>query len=301
MQRFFILPILVVLLSLSSSLAQEFDCDVSINTQQLSNEARDNLSDFAQQLKNYINNYKWTKEDFGQDKIKCTLEIHFQGSQGSNHFIAQLFIGSQRPIHKLNKNTAVLRLKDDNWEFDYVRSQPMQHENFQFDPLVSFIDYYCYLILGCDTDTWGSSEGTPYLEKAMEIVNKARSAGNAGQGWDVVAQNAYSRGQFVDELLNTKFQPFREAVYRYHYWGLDQLFRYPEKGKKTILAALEMIGNLQQKINQPSLIIRTFFETKYLEIADTFTGYTDMDVFQRLIVVDPSHKQAYEKARQGLR
>lgn len=301
MKRFFIPPVLIVLLSLSSSFAQEFDCDVKIDLQQLSNEARDNLSDFAQQIKNYINNYKWTKEDFGQDKLKCTFEIHFLTSQGSNHYTAQMFVGSQRPIHKQGKNTAVLRLKDDNWEFDYVRFQPLQHETFQFDPLVSFIDYYCYLILGCDADTWESSAGTPYFEKAMEIVNKARSAGNAGPGWDVVSQNVYARGQFVDELLNMQFQPFREAAYRYHYWGMDQLFKYPDKGKKTILAALEIIGNLQQKINKPSLVIKTFFETKYLEIADTFTGYTDAKVFQRLNVIDPSHQQAYEKARQGIR
>ena len=301
MRRFLFVWIALIMFMFAQSMAQEFDCEVSINTQQLSNTARDNLSDFVQQVKNYVNNYKWTKEDFGTDRLKCTFEIHFQGSQGENHFTAQLFVGSQRPIHKLNKSTAVLRLKDDSWEFDYVRFQPLQHESFQFDPLVSLIDYYCYIILGYDFDTWGASEGTPYFEKAIDIVNKARSAGNAGQGWNIASENTYSRGQLVDELLNSKFRPFREAAYRYHYWGLDQLYKKTEKPKKTMLTALESIGNLIQKINQRSLIVKTFFDTKAPEIADTFVDFPEADVFQKLITIDPAHKQAYENARQGLK
>ena len=301
MRRFLFVWIVLIMFMSAQSMAQEFDCEVSINTQQLSNTARDNLSDFVQQVKNYVNNYKWTKEDFGTDRIKCTFEIHFQGSQGENHFTAQLFVGSQRPIHKLNKNTAVLRLKDDNWEFDYVRFQPLQHENFQFDPVVSLIDYYCYIILGYDFDTWGAAEGTPYFEKAIDIVNKARSAGNAGQGWTITSGNTYSRGELVDELLNSKFRPFREAVYRYHYWGLDQLYKKTDKPKTTMLTALQSIGNLMQKINQQSLIVRTFFDTKAPEIADTFIDFPDADVFQKLITIDPAHQQAYDKARQGLK
>jgi hypothetical protein len=118
MKRFLFVISLVLLLFPSVSKTQEFDAQVTIDMQQLSSETRDNLSDFVQQTAQYVNNYKWTQEDFGNDKIRCTFEIHFTSSQGSNHYLAQVFIGSTRPIHKLNKSTAVLRLKDENWEFD---------------------------------------------------------------------------------------------------------------------------------------------------------------------------------------
>lgn len=301
MKRCLFVISLALLLFPSVSKTQEFDAQVKIDMQQLSSEVRDNLSDFVQQTTKYINDYKWTEENFGNDKIVCTFEIHFTSSQGSNHYIAQVFIGSTRPIHKLNKSTAVLRLKDENWEFDYTRFQALQHGNFQFNPLVSFFDFYCNIILGYDFDTWGIEEGTKYFEKAMDIINNARSAGTTGTGWEIGSENTYSRARLVDELLNTQFRSFREAAHRYHYRGLDLLFRKPEQGKKNILAALESIGNLQQKINQPSLIIKTFFETKYLEIADTFRGYADPDVFQKLEKIDPPHVQAYEKARLGQR
>ncbi len=287
----------ITVFTLQQVYSQEFDCEVTAeNTQQLSNESRDNLTDFAQQLKMYINNYKWTKEDFGNDKIHCKIQINFQSSQGANHFVTQVVIVSQRPIHKSNRNTAVLRLKDDNWEFDYVRFQPFNHDTQRFDPILSFIDYYCYLILGYDFDSFGLMEGTPYLEKAMDIVGKSRSSPSAGKGWDIEAQSTYTRGQFVDELLNSKFRPLREAIHTYHYKGLDLLSKNPANAKKNILSALEDIGNLQQKLSQRSFTIKAFFEAKYQEIADTFIGYADVSVFQQLTKIDPSHQQAYEKA-----
>ena len=279
--------------------AQEFDCDISVNTQNLSNESRDNLSDFAQQVKQYINNYKWTDQNFGNDKIKCALQINFQSSQGANHYSTQVLIISQRPIHKSNQNTAVLRLKDDNWEFDYVRLQPFNHDNLRFDPLLSFLDYYCYIILGYDFDTFGTLEGTPYFEKAMDIVSKAGGSPTAGKGWELAQQSTYTRGQFVDELLNAKFRILREANHKYHYKGLDLLYKNSDQAKKNILSALESIGKLQEKINQRSFVIKSFFDAKFQEIADTFRGYSDTDVFKKIIKIDQSHQQTYEKAQKG--
>ena len=289
---------LILLAALSLPLiqidAQEFDCEVTITTQSLTAEARENLSDFVQQLKQYINNYRWTKEDFGSDKLKCTIDIFFQGVKNDNHYFAQAFVGSQRPIHKQDRNTAVLRTIDDRWEFDYIRFQPLIHDEYRFDPLLSFVDFYMYLILGYDFDTFTSGGGTAYFQKAYEIVNKARSSTGAGKGWEISSQSVYSRGTLIDELINDRFRNLREAVYKYHYRGLDLLRSKPEKAKQNILSALEGIGNLQQKINTKSISMKLFFDTKYQEIAQTFVGYPDATVYLRIAKIDPSHQSTYE-------
>ncbi len=59
--------------------SQELDCDVILNTSQLTTEAKENVSNMAEQVKEYMNNYRWTKEYFGNDKIKCSITIAFQG------------------------------------------------------------------------------------------------------------------------------------------------------------------------------------------------------------------------------
>jgi hypothetical protein len=275
--------------------AQEFNCDVTVDVQQLATDARENLGDFANVLKQYINNTKWTNEDFQDDKLHWSISIALSGS--GSHYKASTVIVSDRPIFQdmQKRNCGVIRLKDDNWEFDYVRAQPLNHDEFRFDPLMSFIDFYAFLVLGYDGDTWDVNGGTPYFEKAMEIVNKARN-GNGGVGWEATTPNTYTRGQLVGELLNSRYRDLREAVYRYHYHGLDLLYKNPEKAKKNILAALEKIAKMQEKLNEMILSARLFWETKYHEIADTFVGYADLTVFSQLTKFDQAHRSAYEEA-----
>ncbi len=297
-----ILWLAVCAFSLSSLLpAQEMDCDVTMNTDALSSEVKDNLVDFVSQLKQYVNSYRWTKEDFGNEKIRCSMTISFIGKQGENHYIAQAFIGSQRPIYKTVRSTALLRIIDDKWEFDYVRSQSMVHSDYRADPLLNFIDFYVYLILGYDADsykdTYKAGMGTTYFQKALEIVNRSAGSGSAGKGWTVSSEVTYSRAQLIEELVNPKFQTIREADYEYHYRGLDLLNKDEAKARKNIFTALMKIAKFQRKINQRTLIIRTFFDTKYLEIADLFRKDPDPEIYTKLSAIDPAHQKSYDEAQ----
>ncbi|HLB00129.1 MAG TPA: DUF4835 family protein, partial [Bacteroidota bacterium] len=130
----------LLFVSASGSVAQELNCTVTINTDLLTSEARENLQDFADQVQNYINSYRWSDEDIGPGKIEWTISISFQGSPSQNGYKAQAFIGSQRPIYRSEKNTALLRVLDDRWEFTYQRSQQMLHDEINFNPLLSFLD-----------------------------------------------------------------------------------------------------------------------------------------------------------------
>ncbi|MBI5475570.1 MAG: DUF4835 family protein [Ignavibacteriales bacterium] len=276
--------------------AQEIDCDVTVNLDPLTtSEAKDNLSDFIQQIKTYINSHRWTQEEFGDRKIKCAMNISFQGSEGDNHYIAQAFIGSQRPIYQADKSTAVVRIMDDKWDFDYIRNQTLSHMETRFDPLLSFIDFYIYLILGYDADTYQTGGGTAYFQKSYEIVNIARGSATQAKGWDPSVQGLYSRSQIIDELLNPKFQDFRKAVHIYYFRGLDSLYTETKLPLKRIYLALDKLGKLKEKINQPSVIIRTFFDTKYLEIAETFQRSTDQTIYTRIAKIDPEHQKSYDE------
>lgn len=287
------ISLLILLFIVASCIlrAQEIDCNVTVNLESLTAEARENLSDFVDQIEQYINSYHWTRDGIDGEKIKCSIDISFQGSPREKHYVVQAFIGSQRPIYKTDRSTAMLRILDDKWEFDYLRNQSLMHNDTQFDPLLSFIDYYINVIIGYDFDSYRYGDGTPYLQRAMEIVTRSRG----GKGWELSTPTGYSRGQIMDELLNPKFRNFREAVYKYHYKGLDLLHKDEVKARKAMLSSLENIGKLQAKINQRSQAVKVFFDTKYLEIADIFSRDPDEGVLDRLAEVDPGHRQTYQE------
>ncbi len=288
--------IAVLLLSCGVSFvtAQELECSVTINTELLTAEARDNLEDFVDQVQNYINSYTWTDEDLGSQKIQWTVSISFQGSPSQNRYSAQAFIGSQRPVYGSEKNTALLRVLDDRWEFTYQRGQQMLHDETNFNSLLSFLDFYSYVIVGLDFESYREGDGLPYLEKAMNVINTARAG---GKGWAAESPNTYSRGQYIDELLSGKYEQVRSAIFRYHYLGLDLMYHDEEKARRNMLTALNKIGRVTSETNQPSQVVKIFFDTKYLEIAETFRNDPDPAVFDTLMAIDPAHRQTYEDTR----
>lgn len=281
---------------------QELDCEVTINTQQLTSDALENLSDFADQIRRYLNGTKWTGDDFGNDRIKCSINIFFQSSPGEGRYIAQAFIGSQRKIWDLKKNrplekaSASVRIFDDKWEFSYTRGIALTRNEFRFDPLTSFLDFYAYLILGFDYDSYELMAGTPHFQKALDIFNLSRSA-RAGRGWEFPGSGSYSRTRLIDELMNPQTKSLREAIYKYHSQGLDRLTTDRSKALENIMEAAQIIGNIRKKVNPQSIAVRTFFDTKYLELCELFLDHPDPDVYLRLSAADPSHQKSYEEYR----
>lgn len=275
-------------------LAQELNCDVTVNMEQVPSSSRDYLRNFESDVEKYLNSYRWTNEDLGGDKIQCSMNIYLK-VLGDNRYSAQVFVGSRRPVYKgvdkTDQETVLLRVLDDNWEFDYVPNKPLYHDEFQFDPLADFLDFYAYLIIGFDFDTYTELSGSPYFQKALNICNQAAGTPYA-KDW-TQQSTTYSRFSVVDELTNLKYQPFRLAFYKFHFEGIDLLATEPLQGLNAMLSAIEIIGEIKQKQNPNSILVRTFFDTKYQEIAEAFLHYPDRAVYRRLSAADQNHQSTY--------
>ncbi len=291
----------IIFLITSCAVAQEIDCNVTLNTENLTAEALENISGFEQRIEDYINNYRWTNDDFGGQKIKCNFEIFFKGSPSENKYTAQVFIGSQRQIYKSDKSTGTVRIFDDKWEFTFVRNQPIHHNNPQYDPVTSFIDFYVYIILGFDYDSYKPTDGTEYFQMAADIASKARSGGGASSGWDLKSSSTYNRIQFIEEIINPKNKIIREAYYLYHYKGLDMLTRNKSKALENVLKAVESIGNFQKKINERIIFIKAFFDTKYLELCELYLDSKDPEIYNKLGTYDPAHQKNYEEYKRRIK
>jgi hypothetical protein len=292
------LRIFALLLIISSILKAQLDCDVTINIQSIP-AATERLQNFERDIENYMNSNKWSTEDLGGERIKCSMNIFFASMSGENNYQTQVFIGSRRPVYqgnnKTDKNTITLRVFDDKWEFTYDKSQSLYRNETQFDALTDFLDFYAYLIVGFDFDSYSKQGGTPYFQKAMALVNQASTG---SKGWDRATGTTYSRYGLAEEVNNPNNQPFREGWYLYHYKGLDWLATKPESAYKNMIKLIDNIANLK-KTSPRGLLFRNFFETKYEELADVFKGYNDKSVYQLLVSVDQAHQNAYDQAVKG--
>ena len=291
-----IFPLILVSLPLS---AQQVDCTIQVNYENVSTSNKDFLVNLQDDIRSYVNDYSWGSDNL-EEKVKCTVDIRVQGVVGENKYSAQVFIGSKRRIEGTEESSAVLRLFDETWEFTYVKNRPISHNAYSFNDLASFLDFYIYLILGYDYDSYEKQGGNPHFQKASDIASLGRA--NGQKGWQQ-GNSGYSRIQFIGELLNPKFVPVRIASYQYHFDGLDSLAKNPSRGLANMLAAVERIGRAKKEVDPRNIVIKTFFDTKSMEIADKFFrfNYPDPSVYVKFSVIDPSHQNTYEGYRKKAR
>ena len=275
------------------ALTQKVDCTVNVNYEAVATSNKDLLRDFENDIRNYVNNYQWGEEQL-DEKVKCTIDVFIQNVTGENRYMAQVFIGSQRPIFNSKQSTAVVRLFDEAWEFTYLKERPINHNPYSYSDLASFLDFYIYLILGYDYDSYERLGGSPWFQKASDVASMGRSSSQ--KGWQPVT-SGYSRTQMVTDILNPTVNPVRAGFYRYHFSGLDSLAADRPKAQERIKGALEQIGMARKAIDSRNLMVKNFFDTKYLEIADVFLDYPDPAFYITLSKIDPAHQSTYDEYR----
>ena len=275
------------------AVAQEVDCSIQVNYDPLPSTNKELMVNFASDLRDYLNNYRWGQDNLSE-KVKCTFNVYVQAVVGEDRYSAQVFVGSQRKIFGTGNSTAVLRLFDDSWEFTYVKNRPLNHNSYGFNDLTSFLDFYIYLILGYDYDTYDVMSGAPFFQKAADIASLGSNSGT--KGW-TPSTNAYSRPQLISEILSPVFEPVRRASYIYHFKGLDSLSSDQDKGQHNPPPPPPPPPPVKKRADPRNIIIKTFFDTKYQEIAEKFLTYPDVNVYSELNAIDPSHIKTYSEYR----
>ena len=276
-----------------TTIAQQIDATVTVNYESVATTNKDLLQDFKSDIEAYLNDYQWGQDNL-DERIKCNFDIFIQSVVGDNRYSAQMFVGSKRKQYKSEKTGAVLRIFDETWEFTYVKNRPINHSAYTFNDLASVLDFYVYVIIGYDYDTYEKLSGTVFLQRAADVASLGRSSGQ--KGW-LPSKSGYSRVQFSDELNDTKFAPVRTASYIYHFAGLDSLSINMNRGWSNILKALDIVAKTKSAVDPRNVVIKSFFDTKYMELAEIFLPYPDQAVYIKLSNIDPSHTKTYEEYR----
>jgi len=273
--------------------AQELDCSVTVDYRQLQGADYDFLEELEQKVREYFNNNTWTDDRYREfERINCSVQIIMQEAVSLTNFRARIIVASRRPIYNTAQSTPVVRINDTNYRFEYSRGTPLQFNPETFDPLTSVLDFYAYLLLGYDYDTFSQLGGTPYFEQARRIANLAEGSG--GTGWSSVGGNR-GRTELVNELLDSRFETLRRASYTYHLQGLDRFVNDTEAARQRILSVLQSLQELSQNVSR-SYALDLFFSAKFQELAAIFTGAPMSNrAYNLLTQIDPSHSSEYNR------
>jgi hypothetical protein len=273
--------------------AQELNCSVNVNYSQLSGSDFAYLDELQQRIREYLNERTWTEDRFLEyERISCSFQIIMTEAISLSEFRARLIVTSDRPIYGTAQSTTVLRLNDEDWRFEYSRGTPLVFDLDQYSPLTSVLDFYAYIILGYDYDTFSELGGTPYFEQARRIADRAQSAG--GAGWSSVS-NDRSRTDLIAELLDARFRPLRVAYRDYHLRGLDRFVDQTTPARQTVLDVVEQLRGLEQEVSR-AYTIDLFFSTKYQELTAIFEDSSVSDrAYNLLSQADPSHSSTYNR------
>lgn len=278
--------------------AQELEATVKVNYESLPTTNKDLLGNFAQEIQDYLNNNRFSGQTWEGSKIKCSFNIFLDNATDDTHYSAQVSVTSLRPIYKSSRSSLMLNVMDNAWNFTYQRGQSMYFNSNIFDPLTSFLDFYAYLIIGLDADSYTMLGGSPLFTQAYNLTLLGQNS-TTPKGWEK-STSPYSRRGLIEDLVSEKFRTFREDYFDYHYNGLDifSIPKYKEKAQGNIAKLVKDLDATRAKLDIRGVLLKVFFDAKNSEVINYLSDYPDKSIFSMLKKVDPAHISKYDEAVQ---
>lgn len=288
------------LFKLAGISAQELNCNVDINYSQIQGSANKQIFD---QMKNvvfqFMNGTKWTNEIFTQqERIECSMLIIVKDVIGTDEYSGSIQVTSRRPVYKSSYYTQVLNIEDENLQFKFQQFTQLEFNINTFqNNLTAMLQYYAYVIIASDYDTFAPLGGSAYWQRAQMIVQTAVSASEAGWKNAGTAATQNNRYWLVENTLQPVFKGIRDCMYEYSRNGLDKMYENAEEGRAAILASLSNLLTVY-KARPASYNMQVFFNAKRDELINIFSGATPEEktkVLELLMTVDPAGTTKYQK------
>jgi hypothetical protein len=277
--RNFVVYLIPLCLMVTAVQNQVLKATVKLNYDHLPNEEQRELEPFKYTIEDYINGYAWTEDEYETDiVINIMLSIETVHKKGHERMYKSQFQIS---------SSSGERFYDKIWEFPYQQGIFLEHDKSQFDPVSHFLDYYAYLILGGELDTYDVFLGSPFYEKALEIVNRGMLS-NYSRGWK-------ERLNYLQHIRDSRIRSLREikpdlfeAIYLLKEGNKAESKKYAVKTFNGIEKAYKLQPN--------NKYLKQFFDAHYRTLADLYRG--DQTILNKLSLYDSLHKEMYRSAMQ---
>ncbi|MCO6496697.1 MAG: DUF4835 family protein [Chitinophagaceae bacterium] len=286
MKRFFVL--FITLVAFSNIQAQELRARVSVMSNRVGGNVNKKIFQTLQNsLSDFVNTRKWSNDNFKtNEKIDCSFLLNVESAGEPDVYKASLTIQSARPVFNSSYLSPVVNYMDNEVAFKYAEFQQLEFSETRVsgnDPLVSNLTavfaYWINIILGLDYDSFSPSGGNPYYLKAQSIVNNAPE-GRSISGWKAF-DGTRNRYWLTENLLNSRYTLFHDALYQYYRKGMDQMYDNANEARTQIIASLNSLNTLNTE-NPNTMILAFFFQGKTQELIRIFSKATPQEKTQAL-------------------
>ena len=284
----------VILLSVCTLQAQDFQCSISLNTTQISSSGnQQRYNELRQKLYSFIHDRKWCQYNLKQnERIECSITINLTKASGDEYEgTANLVL--QRPVFNASYKTTLMSFQDKKVKFKYSDGDDLEYdENAALSELTSLIAYYLNLFIAVEMDSFSQNGGSPYFSKCQNTVNLNLK----DLGWSVAESGQNNRYWITENFTNGTYSKIHDFYYQYHRLGLDVMSETPDAGRAVILESLKL---LQQVNSQKSnlAVLRIILNTKKDEIINIFKEGMPSEKTQVINImkqIDPTNSSAYD-------
>lgn len=281
--------------------SQELNCRVEINTSRLEGTNKSVFETLQQALSEYVNTTKWSPAQFSPvERIECTMFFDItEYDEADGKMSGTLQVQSIRPVYNSTYTTTLLNLRDTKVEFNYTENQPLIFNIANFESqLTAIVNFYVYLILAVDFDSFSHHGGDQYFERLETIVHQAQSSGESG--WKAFEDNK-NRAAILNAFTEPSTSSLRDLTYQYNFQGLDQMLVSPEKGRKAIDQSLDILSGIY-KVAPMSVGLTMFKDAKLDELINIYSKAQPEErkhAYEVLNPLYPTENERLEKIRRG--
>ena len=298
--RYHNIAALVALMAVATpAAAQEFRCQVEGNSQKIEGTNKSVFESLQSSINDYMNENRFSTATFSpNERIECRLYLTVSEYE-NDRVKGDLQVQLSRPVYNSSYTTTLMNFKDSKIEFEYRDGDPLTYnETSQQSNLTAILDYYAYLFLGIDFDSFSLNGGQQYYDRAQSVVQAAQSGGEVG--WKAF-EDTKNRAAVLSSFMDNNTSGIRRLLYDYHRKGLDEMVTSPDKGRAVITESLKEIGTIYK--NAPmSVALSMFRDAKLDELVNIYSQAPSTEreaAYEILQPIYPTDMERLEKIKKG--
>lgn len=279
--------------------SQELNCTVEVNSDQVANAPKSTFETLREAMADYLNTTKFSNAQIApNEKIDCRLFLTVKSYDGST-VTGDLQIQSSRPVYNSSYTTTLINFKDTKIDFAYQEGEPLIFsENSMESQLTAILNFYAYLILAVDFDSFSPRGGQPFWDRLASIVQMAQSSGEPG--WKAF-EDTKNRSAVLSAYTDRSTEGLRDILYEYHLQGLDQMSVSPDKGRQKITETLNRLKTVYEA-NSMSVGLSMFKDAKLDELVNVYSKSTQTErdgVYKLLNDLYPTESKRTLQIKEG--
>lgn len=260
--------LLTFFLSTQSMDAQELNCQVEFNTDQIQTTNKSVFETLKEAVTEYMNETHFTNLQFAtNERIDCRMFFTIK-EYTDNKMVGDLQVQVSRPVYNTSYTTTLLNFKDDKIEFEYQEGEPLTFSlNTMESQLTAILNFYAYLFIAIDSDSFAPKGGQQMFDQLAQIVQMAQSSGETG--WKAF-EDKRNRSAVLSAFTDPSTSVLRDMLYDYHRLGLDEMALSPDKGRAKITGCLDGLTTVMN-IDGMSVGLSLFKDAKLDELVNIYT------------------------------